>query len=103
MKCERCEMDSPDSANYCMHCGARLNWPEADIFFVNAEELLRKLMDVIEEGKTRHVIVKDQDDNLILDIPLNTGITAVAISPWLASAGIFTALTKKYKITLIRK
>ncbi len=103
MECKRCEMDSPDSASYCMHCGARLNWPEADIFFVNAEELLRKLSDVIEEGKTRHVIVKDQDDHILLDIPLNAGISAAMISPWLAGAGVFTALTKRYKVMLIRK
>ncbi len=103
MKCKRCDMDSPEGANYCMHCGARINWANADFFFANAEELVRKLSDVLEEGNTRRIIIKDPEGNKVMDLSLTAGITAAAIAPLLAGAGILTALTKKYEVTLIRK
>lgn len=86
-----------------MHCGARIDWASVDLMFSDAEELIRKLGQAIEEGNTRRIIVKDPEGNKVMDIPLTAGVTAAAIAPWLAGAGIFTALTKKYSVTLVKR
>ncbi|GEM_PF-3783372 len=96
-------MDTPDSAKFCMHCGSRMSWPEADVFFATAEETIRKISQAIEEGNTRRILVHDPKGNKVLDIPVNAGLTAAIMAPWLTGVGIFAAISRRYKVTLIKK
>jgi len=48
-------------------------------FKVNGEELLKKVRELIDEGNTRRIIIKNENGETLVEIPLMIG----AIGAWL--------------------
>ena len=70
---------------------------------VKGEELLSVMKKVLHEGNVRRVIIKDENDNTFLEIPVGIGIVGVVLAPVLAAVGALAALAKSFKIQVIRK
>ena len=70
---------------------------------VKGGEILEVVKKILHEGNVRRVIIKDEEDNTVLEIPISVGILGAIVAPVLAAIGGIAALAKSYKIQIIRK
>jgi hypothetical protein len=79
-------------------------WTEE--FEVAGNQLVERVRELIEEGNVRHIIIRKPDDEVLLDIPLTTGMAvsgAVAFfAPPLAALGAVAALVARVKLEVVR-
>jgi len=67
-------------------------------FWVKGEGLLKKIKELIHEGNIRRIVIKNEDDKTIMEIPLTFGVIGAVIAPILAAVGAVAALASNYKI-----
>lgn len=72
-------------------------------FRVNGEELLAKVKNLIKEGNARRIIIKNEEGNVIVEIPVTLGAVGALIAPALAVVGTVAALVTKCTIVVIKK
>jgi len=68
---------------------------------VKSSELVEKVKELIEEGNTRRIIIK-KDDQVYLEVPLSA-IAALWLSPVLAAIGALAALVSDVTIVIERE
>lgn len=100
--CKRCGAELPENAQYCHRCGAPVG-TEREEFYINSDHLVEKIKELIHEGNVTRVIVKDENDKLLLEIPVTIGVIGVLIAPWLAALGAIAALATRCKIIVERR
>ena len=49
------------------------------------------------------IIVKDENDKVLLEIPATVGVVGVVLVPWLATLGAITALAANCKIVVEKR
>lgn len=96
MICKNCNKDIDDSAKYCPECGSSTGG--RDEFYVDSDHLIEEIKKIIDEGIATRIIIKDENDKTLLDIPLAAGLVGALIAPWLAALGAIAALVVKCKI-----
>jgi repressor of nif and glnA expression len=72
-------------------------------FSVSADELTKKVKELLHEGNVRRIIVKNEDGKALLEIPVTAGVVGVLLAPWLAAVGVIAALATKCTIVVERK
>jgi len=72
-------------------------------FFVQGENLLKKIKELIEEGNVRKIIISEKSGREILSIPVTIGVVGVIFAPVLAAVGALAALVTECKITVERE
>jgi len=72
-------------------------------FKVNGEDLLKKVKELIHEGNIRKLIIKDEDDKVIVEIPLTYGAIGALVAPVLAVVGALAALLTRCTIVVEKK
>ena len=98
MICKNCNAELADGVNFCSNCGASTGKREE--FFVDADHLVEEIKKLIDEGVATRIIVKDENDKTLLDIPAVAGLVGALIAPWLAALGAIAALVVKCKIVV---
>lgn len=71
-------------------------------FRVNGDELLRKVKDLLKSGKARRIIIKNEKDEVLLEIPLVLGAVGAILVPTLAAVGAIAALVTSCTIILVK-
>ncbi|MGQ9886919.1 MAG: DUF4342 domain-containing protein [Aggregatilineales bacterium] len=73
---------------------------------VAGSQLVEQVKRLVEQGNIRRLIIRNTDDNVILEMPLTVGAVAggaiVLAAPWLAALGAFAALVARVKIEIVR-
>ena len=58
---------------------------------VNARDIIEKIKELIQEGNVRRLIIKKENGDLLLEVPLTTGVVAggivTLVAPILAALG----------------
>ncbi|HNV96982.1 MAG TPA: DUF4342 domain-containing protein [bacterium] len=72
-------------------------------FTVSGEKILEKIKEIIKNGNARKIIIKNQKEDILLDIPLTFGAIGIIIAPILAAVGTITALVTKCTIIIEKK
>ena len=72
-------------------------------FKVSGNELVEKVKALIHEGNVRRIIVKDEEDRIVLEIPLTAGVIGTVLAPILAAVAALAALAMSYTIVVERK
>ena len=72
-------------------------------FVVDGERLLKKVKELIAEGNVRRIVIKSQDDDTIVELPLTVGVVGAVLVPALAGIGAIAALVTECKIIVERK
>jgi len=67
-------------------------------FKVQGKDLVEKLKALIHEGNIRRIIIKDQDGNTFLEIPLTVAAVGIIAAPVLAAIGAIAALVTDFTI-----
>jgi hypothetical protein len=56
------------------------------------EELVSKTKELLHEGNVRRIIIKDEEDKTIIEVPLTLGVVGAVLLPTLAAIGAIAAL-----------
>jgi hypothetical protein len=72
-------------------------------FKVNGDDLLKKVKELIHEGNIRRIIIKDEDDKVLVEIPLTYGAIGALVAPVLAVVGSLAVLLTRCTIVVEKK
>jgi len=72
-------------------------------FKVSGDELLAKIKELIKEGNIRRIILKNEKNEEIMEIPLTFAVVGAVLAPVLAAVGAMAALLTKCTIIVERK
>jgi len=76
-------------------------WKEE--FKLNGEEVLSKIKELINEGNITRILLKNEHDEVIMEIPLTFALVGVLLAPIFAAIGAAAALLTKCTIVVERK
>ena len=73
---------------------------------VAGNELVARVQELIEEGNVRRLIIRKQDGDLLIEVPLTAGVAvggALAVfTPVLAAIGALAALVAQVRVEIVR-
>jgi hypothetical protein len=72
-------------------------------FKIDGVELIAKVKELIHEGNIRRITIKNEKDEIILEIPLTFGAIGALLAPTLAAVGAVAALVTKCSIIVEKK
>jgi hypothetical protein len=72
-------------------------------FKVSGEEILKKIKEIIKEGKARRVIIKNEKDEVIMEIPLTFVVVGTVLLPVLAAVGAIAGVLTKCTLVVEKK
>jgi hypothetical protein len=75
----------------------------ASEFKVKGEELLQKIKEIIHEGNVSRIIIKNENGETYLEIPVTIGVIGAIFAPVLAAVGALAALAANFKVEVIRR
>jgi Domain of unknown function (DUF4342) len=67
---------------------------------VSGERLVARVKELIHQGNVRRIIVKNDDGQTILEIPLTIGVVGAALLPSLVALGAIAALAADYTVVV---
>jgi hypothetical protein len=76
---------------------------ENEEFNVSGEQVVKKIKQIIKAGNARRIIIKNQNKETIIEIPLTIGAIGVVLAPVISAIGAFTALVTKCTIIVEKK
>lgn len=71
-----------------------------ETFFVNGENLLKKIKEIIAEGNVTKISISDKNGKEIMSFPVTLGVVGVVFAPIFAAVGAIAALLTECKITV---
>lgn len=76
---------------------------ENDKFKVSSDEIVGKVRELIKEGNIRRIIIKNEADQSLLEIPVTLALVGTVLAPILAALGAAAALLTNCTIEVERK
>jgi CBS domain-containing protein len=70
---------------------------------VKGEDLLKKVKELIHEGNIRRIIIKNENGEPYIEIPLTLGVVGMVFAPVLAAVGAIAALASNFTIEVVKK
>jgi hypothetical protein len=62
---------------------------------VSGESLIAKAKELVHEGNIRRLIIKNEEGNTLIEVPLTLGVVGAALLPVWAAIGAIAALVTK--------
>jgi hypothetical protein len=100
--CTKCGASLNEEDRFCSACGTSVNTIAEEIT-VESITLIQRVKDILREGNVTRIIVKNESDEVLLEIPATIGVIGVLIAPWLAALGAIAGLATNAKLTIIRE
>jgi hypothetical protein len=73
---------------------------------IGASELVERTKELIREGNVRRLIIRNPDDEVLLEVPLTAGVAVggvvTLVAPVLAALGAMAALLTHVKVEIVR-
>ena len=69
-------------------------------FNLNGSEIIDKIKELVHQGNIRRIIIKNENGDTIIEIPLTLGLVGAALLPILAAVGAIGALVAKMTIVI---
>jgi len=74
---------------------------------IAASDLVDRTKELIEEGNVRRIIIRNQEDEVLMEVPLTAGVVVggavTIVAPVLAALGALAALLTHVKIEVVRE
>ncbi|MDH3396985.1 MAG: DUF4342 domain-containing protein [Acidimicrobiia bacterium] len=70
---------------------------------VAGDDLVAKVKEIVHEGNVRRIIIKNEDGEQVIEIPLTVGVVGALLLPALAAIGAVAALLSKCTIEIERE
>jgi hypothetical protein len=100
--CRKCGRKLSGDDNYCPTCGTAVGIVE-EVFSVSSDDLVHRVKGLIHEGNVTRIIVKNENDETLLEIPVTVGVIGIVLAPWVAALGCIAALATRCTIVVQRK
>lgn len=71
-------------------------------FKVTGEELLKTVKEIIAAGNARRIVIRNEKEETLIEIPLTVGAIGAILLPVLAAIGAIAALVAKCSIVVIK-
>ena len=72
-------------------------------FSVNADQVVEKVKQLINEGNVRRVIIKNEQGESIMEFPVTFGVVGAVLLPMFAALGAAVALMTKCTIVVEKR
>ena len=74
---------------------------------VSGSNLVERFKELVQEGNTRRVVIKTQDGNELMSVPLTFGVVAGGLVAWaaplLAALGALAGIVSRVKLEVTRE
>lgn len=77
--------------------------PNQEEFKVSGDGLVAKIKEIIKAGNARRIILKNEQGQVIMEIPMTFAVIGTVLAPVLAAVGAIAALVTECSITVIKK
>jgi hypothetical protein len=72
-------------------------------FVLFGEEVINKVKELIHEGNTTKIIIKNEAGNTVIEVPVTIGAVTAILAPVLAAVGAATALLTKCTVVVVKE
>ncbi|MBU1146550.1 DUF4342 domain-containing protein [Patescibacteria group bacterium] len=72
-------------------------------FKVSGEEILKKVKEIVKEGNARRIIIKNEKEEVIMEIPLTFAVVGAVFLPVLAAVGALAGILTKCTLVVEKK
>lgn len=72
-------------------------------FKVSGGDVVNKIKDIIKKGNARRIILKNDKDEVLMEIPLTFAVVGTVFAPVLAAIGALAAMMTECSITVIKR
>jgi uncharacterized membrane protein YvbJ len=103
IKCPKCGSEIPEDSVYCKNCGTRQGKFVTEEFSVAANDVLKRVEELIHEGNVTRIIVKDESGRQLIEIPVTVSFVGVLLAPWMAALGVIAAIATRCTIVIERR
>ena len=69
---------------------------------ISGDSLVAKIKELIEETNVRRIVIRNPEDQVLIEIPLTVGVIGTALFPLLAAVGAIGAVVANLKLVVIR-
>jgi repressor of nif and glnA expression len=69
-------------------------------FKVSGEDVVKKIKELVKEGNIRRIIIKNENNETLIEIPLTLGAVGIVLLPIWAAVGAIAALVTKCTIVI---
>ena len=70
---------------------------------VSGDDLVAKVKEIVREGNVRRIVIKNEEGEQVIEIPLTVGVVGALLLPALAAVGAVAALLSKCTIEVERE
>ena len=81
--------------------------PKAKVAFedikIEGDKLVAKIKEIVKEGNVRRIIIKNEEEKTLMEVPLTFGVVGALFAPSLAAIGAVAALVSNCTIRIERK
>lgn len=67
---------------------------------VTGERLLTKIRELVHQGNIRRIIIKNERDQVLIEVPLTIGVVGTILVPVWVAIGAMAALLANFNITV---
>jgi hypothetical protein len=101
--CPKCGAQVKESDIYWTVCGTRVSKTVTEEYAVSSDNLIQRVRELLHEGNVTRIIIKDDQNRVLLEIPATIGVIGVVLAPWLAALGVIAALVTNCRIVIERR
>jgi uncharacterized membrane protein YvbJ len=101
--CTKCGAKIGEGDRFCSACGASVIRTISEEISISADNLIKKVKELLHEGNVTRIIVKNEEDKTLIEIPATVGVIGALLAPWLAALGAIAALATSCKIVVERR
>jgi uncharacterized membrane protein YvbJ len=101
--CAKCGAKLEKDAKFCSSCGAKVAKVTTEEYSVFSDNLIERVKELLHEGNITRIIVKNEKEEVLLEIPATIGVIGVVLVPWLAALGAIAALATNCKIVVEKR
>jgi len=101
--CSKCGAKLKEDDKFCYACGVSVSRVVREEFSVSSDNLIERVKALLHEGNVTRIIVKDEKERVLLEIPATVGVIGTVLAPWLAALGVVAALVTNCRIVVERR
>lgn len=101
--CRKCGKELEDDARYCAQCGTGVRGTQWEDINVAADDLLARVKQLIKEGNVTRIIVLNEREEQLFEIPVTIAAVGTLLAPQLAALGVIAALVTRPIIRVEKK
>ncbi len=69
----------------------------------SVNEIISKIEELIKEGNLRRIIVKDENNQVYIEIPMLVGAIVTIAAPLVSAIGVIAGFAAKFSVEIIKK